>query len=318
MKKLLNLESGSFEVPPDISTNPIFRHMWNSVHDGGNLNVIVNGLPRTGKSELALDFMWNLYRGTTTDYEHKFEPKKHLAWTKIDFQKNVQKYKEIGACIGWDEAGIAELGAHARQFWSEGNIALSTLFQIMGFHQQICFITLPMKMMLDKHLRMLSHISILTYKVDRKTSRCKAIVKWLEPSSSKTNEILSKYPRYVTDMGRYRVKAISVPRAPPEIVKEYKEYSEVFKDWLEKRLISQEERRHDSKKIEPPKTRQLNEVFEKIKKNPAPYIYPDGKINVSSVQMLEDLPYHKASEIRAMWNRTNKRIDEKLKKDISR
>lgn len=317
MNQLVNTESAGFEIPPDISDNPIFRYMWNAVHNGGNLNVIINGLPRTGKSELALDFMWNLYRGTTKDYEHKFEVKKHVAWSKIDFQKKVSKYKDIGACLGWDEAGIAELGAHARQFWSEGNIALSTLFQIMGFHQQMCFITLPMKIMLDKHLRMLSHISILTYKIDRNKNRCKAIVKWLEPSSSKSNEILSKYPRYVTDVGRYRVKSISIPRPPIEVVEEYKAYSEVFKDWLEKRLIQQEEKRHFDKTIQAPRKRQLNDIFEKIKKNPAPYLFRDGKINVASVQMLENVPYHTASEVRAMWNKINKgktQINEQKKK----
>lgn len=230
------------DVPPDIRDNVILRPLWDSVHEGGNRIVLVNGLPRTGKSYFALNAAYQLYRGPGPKFEHLFDCKKHLAFSKLDFQKMVQRTKHVGAALVWDEAGVAELGAHARQFWSEGNIALSTLFQIMGFHNQIAFITLPMKIMLDKHLRMLSHATIETTKINKRKKRCYARFSWNEMTSMKGREVISKHPRFVSADGvRHKAGSISIPLPPKEIVKEYEARSHVFKNWLEQKLVREAE-----------------------------------------------------------------------------
>jgi len=277
----------NFDVPPDIQQNVVFRHIWNEVHEAGkNQITITSGLPRTGKSELDVNCAWNLYRGTGKDFEHKFEIEKHCKWSKLDFQKTIKKYKEIGSTPMWDEAGIAELGAHARQFWSESNIAISTLFQIMGFHRQIVFISLPMKIMLDKHLRLLSHVNIETFKVKPKKNRCYAKVWWIE-MSSQANNVYAKYPRFIgLDGLRYRIKTISMPRAPPEIVKKYKLYSEVFKEWLENKLIREEESRQQ--KFEVSANVKLKNLVKKIRADPTKYKDEKGRYDIYAIMMLEN------------------------------
>lgn len=295
--------------PPDIADNVLLSYMWNEVHGGKNLNVIISGLPRTGKSELALDLAWNLYRGSSPEYKRKFEIGKHVAWTKIDFQKKVRKYTDIGACLVWDEAGIAELGAHSRQFWSESNIGMSTLFQIMGFHQQICIITLPSKIMLDKHLRILSHIDILTYRINKRSNTCSAVFTLLEPSSAKQDEILTKFPRYIDEENlRYRIRQISVPRAPKEIISEYKAYSAVFKEWLESRLIAQEEARHVKNKGAASEEK-LQTILRRIKARPRDYVGKRGTVDSYAIMYKEQVSFVESRQLKFLydsWERERK------------
>lgn len=263
-----------YDIPPDIAKNPVFRQIYSVPQEGGNQIILTNGLPRTGKSEVDLDFAYALYRGGPPDWEHKFDPGKHMAWEKITLQKNVRRFNDIGTSLIWEEAGIAEFGAHARQFWSESNISLSTLFQVMGFHRQLCFINLPMKIMLDKHLRLLSHVQIETYKIKKSKDRCLAKVWWVEMAAN-TSEAYNKYPRFIANGLRYRVKTISVPRAPKEIREEYLARSIPFKQWLEDRLITQEEGRRDASTVVQGKQSvraTLPAIADKIRANPQMYL----------------------------------------------
>lgn len=263
----------SNEIPPDIRGNIILSPIWRAVHSGGNRIVLINGLPRTGKSELAINMAYHLFRGPGPEFKHLFEVGKHCKWSKIDFQKIVQKYDRVGACLVWDEAGISELGAHARQFWSQSNIALSTLFQIMGFHNQIALITLPMKTMLDKHLRLLSHVNVETLKISKASNTCKAKFFWVE-MSTRSDAPFTKYPRFIDSEGfRCRAKVVSVPRAPDRIRREYAVYSNVFKKWLEKRLIRGEVTRTvgSDKVTRKTSVEKLREVYEVLAKNPKAY-----------------------------------------------
>lgn len=304
----MSLQQG---VPPDIKDNVILRPIWDAVHQGMNRIVLVNGLPRTGKSEWCINAAYQLYRGPGPKFEHKFDTKLHCKWSKIGFQKMVRDYTDIGACLMWDEAGISELGAHARQFWSESNIAISTLFQIMGFHNQVAFISLPMRTMLDKHLRMLSHINVETLKIDKKRDRCLARVFWIEMSTRKENEIISKYPRFINSDGlRCKVIMASVPRAPLEIRKEYEVYSKVFKSWLEDKLIYEAEQRSIKRTsdVEEKNKVGVNDgrlvVFNKIKANPTDCWNQKKKaFDVNAIMLAGDISRQDAYTIKAWLNK---------------
>lgn len=296
-----------YDCPPDIANNSVIRMLWNKTHEEKmNQIVVTNGLPRTGKSELNLYLAYHLYRGTTRDFEHKFEIKKHLSFEKISFQKSMAKYMDVGACLQWEEAGIAELGANAREFWSQGNRAISTLFQIMGFGRQICFINLPMKIMLDKHLRSLCHVYIETYKVKVHKKRCIAKV-WLNEMSSRKGDLLQKYPRYRIDGVKYVVKSISVPRPPQEFLNEYWEREKMFKQWLKNKLISEEEGRQVSKNLRDGgivATQIMANALEKVKLKPKEYWdYKKDKPDVNAMRILEGLSINNAYAVASLWRK---------------
>lgn len=290
----------SYDIPPDIKGIVPLHKLWRETHENKmNQIVLINGLPRKGKSEIGLNFAYHLYRGTGKDFEHKFDVAKHVDFTKLDHQKALRKYTTVGACLQWEEAGVAELGASAREFWSGGNKSLSTLFQTMGFRRQIDFITLPSKVMLDKHLRMLAHVEIEAYKVKPAKRRCFARIRWNEPSS-REDKVYSKYPRYIEDGLKKRIKTISVPRAPEEIRREYVARSEVFKKWLQDKLVGDEEKRL-TKTGKKSAVVRLKQKFNKIKQAGNYREYWDEKkknFDVHSIIMLEDISRHHAYMLR--------------------
>jgi len=296
----------AYNCPPDIADNVILRMIWNAPHENKmNQIIVTNGLPRTGKSELNIDLAWALYRGTTKDFEHKFDPAKHCKFTKLDFQRSIRNYRDVGACLDWEEAGIAELGANAREFWSQSNRAISTLFQIMGFGRQICLISLPMKIMLDKHLRSLCHVYIETYKVKVHKKRCIAKV-WLSEMSSKKGELLQKYPRFTENGVRFIIKSVSIPRAPKEILEEYWEREHIFKNWLQDKLIREEEARQKSKEVKRKGFvgTDLGKILEKVKSKPDVYWdYKKNKPDVNALRILEGLSIHNAYAISGQWKK---------------
>ena len=287
-----------YPVPPDIKKVVPLRHLWNAVHeDRSNQIVLVNGLPRKGKSVLACSFAWHLYRGTTGDFEHKFDVEKHVAFSKLDIQQAIKKYKTVGACLIWEEAGIAELGAGARDFWSSGNKALSTLFQTMGFRRQIVFVTLPTKIMIDKHLRLLSHVEIEAFKVNRRKKRCLARIKWNEMGNK--GDIYGKYPRYVEDGLRKRIKTLSIPLPPDEVLKEYEYRSELFKEWLQNKLISDEVNK-DKVKGKKSVTELLKEKYmAMIPKYKEYWNEEKKKFDVNPIIMMEEVSRHNGYILKA-------------------
>ena len=294
------------DCPTDIKNQPVLRMIWNATHDNKmNQIIVTNGLPRTGKSELNIYLAWALYRGQTKDFEHKFDVSKHVSFEKIGFQKSMGKYMDIGACLDWEEAGIAELGANAREFWSQSNRAMSTLFQVMGFGRQVCLISLPMKMMLDKHLRSLCHVYIETFKVKVHKNRCIAKV-WLNEMSSRKGELYQKYPRYSVDGVRSVIRSISVPRPPKEVLEEYWWREQMFKEWLKEKLIREEEGRQKIKQFKEGGSlnQRLSEVLEKVKADPATYWdYKKNKPDVNSLRIIDNLSLPSAYAVVSLWKK---------------
>lgn len=220
-------------LPRHIAKDPVLKHIYQEVWvNKMNQIILVNGLPRTGKSELCLRL------GEALD--PKFSVK-NIVWKYKDLLNKIKDSKRIGEVIMWDEAGIAEWGINARTFWSEGNISASTLFQTMGFKRNIVLINLPMKMMLDKHVRSLIHVEIETKGVDMHLKKCRSKVVFIEPAFNWKNDVLTKFPRFFYKGVKYKLNQKYWNRASKPLRVDYIRESNKLKQILQEKLI------HDAK-----------------------------------------------------------------------
>jgi len=166
----------------------------------------------------------------------------------------------------WDEAGIADWGANARQFWSEGNLSASTLFQTMGFKENIAIINLPMKMMLDKHVRSLIHVNIKTIKVLPKKAMCRAKTFFLKPSDD-GSYVKTIYPRIKIGGVKYKMKTQLWGRPSDKLRKAYKKKSEIIKQVLQKKLVDEAQLRETTGNITISSTKDMPSLYKEIEEN---------------------------------------------------
>jgi len=220
----------SIEVPEHLEDNVVERAIWEKVHiDKMNQIILIDGLPRTGKSELGLRLAEDLDPTFSID---------RIAWKYCDFLELSKNSESKGHQVFmWDEAGIADWGANARQFWSEGNMSASTLFQTMGFKENIAIISLPMKMMLDKHVRSLIHVNIKTLKVMPRKGMCKTKTFFIVPKDDGDSKTI--FPRIKIDGCKFRIKSQYWGRASKKLRKDYKQKSEGVKQELQDKLVAE-------------------------------------------------------------------------------
>lgn len=223
-------------MPPEIKASPVLRELWKMVYKKKmNLIILVNGLPRTGKSELCLALAYFLDRGSVeAGFPYRFDVE-NIRWKYGEFLSLVKNKNEIGTCLIWEEAGTIE-GTNARKFFSENNISASSLFQTLGYKRQIAFINLPCKIMLDKHVRQLVHAIIDTTEVNTTKGRCIAKFYWSKYNPVKDIQYRN-LPQYFDESGILKkVNTIAVGRAPKALREAYIKRERVFKDELQARL----------------------------------------------------------------------------------
>jgi hypothetical protein len=287
-------------IPEQIKSNPIYAKIWETPRRGGNYIIIINGLPRSGKSWLANTIAYNL--SWKSDGTNNFSPLQNLCYEKLTLLKKIKESNEVGKVIIWDEAGIAELGANAREFWSESNRGLSTLFQTMGFKRQIIIVTLPNRIMLDKHIRSLCH-AIIDVTSFNKPKR-KIFAKFHHLSMNRIlGKDIEKNFRYVDEKGVHIIKSLEVPAPPRHVAREYVAMDKCFKDWLQMRLIDSEETRTMFEKgTRSSIAGSLGELYNKIKSKPEVYWnYKKARPSWETIVMVDDIPAVKARLIANAW-----------------
>lgn len=171
--------SGTY--PREIKNNSFYSNVINRVHNNnGNFNIIVDGLPRSGKSRACLKMAWDLDRSSIS-YRHRFDPK-NICFSFQEVLKRVNRLpeKSVGRVIVWEEAG-SYMGVNSRSWHSDFNMEASKLFQTMGYRRLILIVNLPHYYMLDKQVRMLIHAKITMEKIDRSKGRSKGRLEIISP-----------------------------------------------------------------------------------------------------------------------------------------
>lgn len=281
------------KIPPLIKGDMVLRQIYTNVYRRKmNQIILVNGLPRTGKSELCLKVAEALDPQFTVD---------NIAWKYKDLLKLEKDSNRTGEVLMWDEAGIAEWGANARQFWSEGNLSASTLFQTMGFKRNIVLVNLPMKIMLDKHVRSLIHVMIKTLGIDYRRHACRSKVYFMEPSEY-VPEGKSKFPRFNWYGGRYKVKSKMWGRASKELRDAYVERSEGIKQQLQEKLI-QESMLREMEKDTKARRSDFKELYNEIVGDLSEYWdYKKNKANSGLIQLKYDIGQNLAQKLASTIN----------------
>lgn len=247
-------------IPPKIKKYPILKEIWvNVFRRRMNQIILVNGLPRTGKSELCLWLGYMLDPNFSMD---------NIAFTYRDFLTKIKESKKVGDVLIWEEAGTIE-GANARKFFSESNVSASSLFQSLGWKRQIAIINLPCKIMLDKHVRLLVHAIIDTKGVDYNNNVCRAKFYWARYSASKDIQYRQSHVFFKNGILQ-KVTDLEVGRAPKPLRREYMKLESEFKNKLQAKL--ERGAIDGERKIEAmtPKN-EMQIILEKVKKDVSKY-----------------------------------------------
>lgn len=283
----------------DFVANPIFQQIYNNCHTNQmNQIIVVTGLPRTGKSELCIYSAWALDRDARGN--HLFDPETQIVKTMEELTEFIDSNNRTGANVVWEEAGISEKGANAREWQKKENILLNDIFQIMGMKKHIVWINLPRTFFLDKGARSLSHWNVETLRVNFKTLECYARfrqVGW----NTKKNEPMNIRPKFFRD-GRYTIsQVVRVPQAPHLIRKAYYDMQKQYKrQWITevknkiKALKASPQRRNftiekglvtlkDNKKM----------FWDAVKKKP----------NIDYIGFKLDIPNYKARILANVWSK---------------
>lgn len=251
---------GKKSIPPvqDFVDNPIFQKIYSAPQNNLNQIITVVGLPRTGKSELCLYGAWALDRDE--EGRHLFEPRKQIVKTVEELVNFIETENRVGANVIWEEAGISEKGAAAREWQKKQNILLNDVFQLMGLKRQIIWINLPRTFFLDKGPRSLSHWWIETKGISQKSETCNAVLRVVDWDRKRNEPRNLKYGFF--RHGRYvKSYSVSVPRAPAPILKEYYDIQTEYK----KKWIKEIKERIVSMGAEEKKEKQKLDIGEAIK-----------------------------------------------------
>lgn len=278
-------------LPPnkDFDTNPILWEIYSNVHlRNSNQIIIVNGLPRTGKSETCLDLSYVLDRDPI-DGGYRFSLD-NMKYTLKDYMRLISENNTIGQSLVWEEAGLAEYGANSRDFFREENKDASTIFQSMGFKRHLNFINLPLKGMLDKQLRSLVHWQIYTEKIDSNNFCIARLYK--QKIIPGREEIYNNKYAYVTRYGSVNtVFKIKIPRAPLELRREYKNISDAFKTDIQGLLQSKGDDWKNKFYLNEDNEINKKKLYAFLTENMESYISASTKkVDVDSFIVKEDLP----------------------------
>lgn len=272
----------------DFADVPVLWDIFQNVHlNNSNQIILFNGLPRTGKSEACVDFGYVLDRDPM-DGSYRFSIDK-IKMTLKEYMEMIKTNNEIGACMQWEEAGLAEYGANAREFFSKDNKDASTVFQSMGFKRQINLINLPLKSMLDKQIRSLVHWIVTTERISEQY--CIAKIYKTKLIAIHDDVITPRY-KFVDPFGVIRkVSWIKIPRAPRPLRKEYKIMSDAFKREVQEHISL---RRDDWKRlpyVDSEKEVDKRKMYEFLKENMHDFFDVRArKIDLNSFVVKENLP----------------------------
>lgn len=148
-------------MPPEIKGHPLMIEAWrNANQKNSNFIIFINGLPGTGKSTLAQYLMFMLDRGNNYEYRASL---RNWCLTQKEFIAATNRNTEVGRVECWEESfasGIKDGGANSRDFMTQANKQISTVFQTMRKTNQIIIMTLPATTSFDKQARNMAHCLI--------------------------------------------------------------------------------------------------------------------------------------------------------------
>lgn len=113
-----------------------------------------------------------------------------VAFSADEFLRIVRRDLPPGSAVLFDEAGV---DAGARRSMSSINIVMSHTFQTIRNKNNVVFITVPSMSMVDKHIRMLSHLLLVTKGINYVSGVARLRVYTMIPSTM-TDTIYRPHP----------------------------------------------------------------------------------------------------------------------------
>jgi hypothetical protein len=217
--------------PSDLSGNAFYKHILNRVHrNNGNFNIVVDGLPRSGKSRACLRMGFDLDRDS--DWKRRFDPR-NICFSFQDVISRINDIpdSQVGRVVIWEEAG-SYTGANSRTWQSKFNMEASKLFQTVGYRRLILIVNLPHYYMLDKQVRMLVHAKITMDRVQGNLNRSKGTLDMVSPHRSEYD--IFKSPGITLGSKNNELYRIIYFSSPPKTIDNYyvKLESEFKTKWI--------------------------------------------------------------------------------------
>lgn len=210
-----------------ISATLMIDQIRKEIRDGGNVNVVITGLPRSGKSL------------TMESIAYAFNPAKwtieNTAW---DIQPFIELYNkaEKGSILKFDEAGV---GMSSREWYEKKNKKLTFIIQTYGFKNLLVIMTTPSFDFIDVTARKLFHHYIHINKKYKNKGYVSCKWRWIKYNPQNGKTYLERPIVRVGNAG-IRVNGFKI-RLPPKFVidaynRKSEEWKQKFGEIIEKEL----------------------------------------------------------------------------------
>jgi len=222
-------------LPQAHQKDPDLNNIFSNVFKRGmNQIITINGLPRTGKTTVAL------YLGDMLAVDRKgrhfFNPLTDIATNILEVMQLIEKKNKAGDVILWDEASVKGKGASSRDWQSELNQDMGSVFQIMGLKNQILIMTFPRNFLLEKQMRSLAHVEITTKYFDPEEMKVRAKIRWTYFDENKQKVGRKRTVSFVKGR-KTKWNDVWIPVAHPDVWKVYKKKEKSFKpNWIKEFL----------------------------------------------------------------------------------
>lgn len=262
------------------------------IRKGGNVNVILTGSPRLGKSVTmeGIAYIYNPERYSVSN----------VVW---DIEPFVQRYNEarIGDSIRFDEAGV---GVNSRDWFAKKSKQFVAIMQTMGFKNLLVMMTTPSFDYIDSQARKLFHWYIEV--VERENNYVVLKVRELQ-YNAQTGKTYFKRPLVRNKDGTpYYMDVVKFYRPPQRIIDDYDKASETWKEKMGKdiqKLIKEAYREEVDE----------DEAVKTILAQPEYFTKKWGKKSIISQEVIEN---HFKIRLRAA-RRIKFAAEERLKKSLS-
>lgn len=237
---IARLTRGAKSVRQHVMDSDVVKEIAYKLINGTGQNMLITGLPGSGKSWTALSLAVQICKITGA----KFRPE-HICFTPLQFSQvyNDEKLTPEFSVLIFDEAGVSY---GARDSQTSANKTFGQVIQTIRYRKLLIILTTPDMSFIDIVARKSLHWWLETVEIDRKNGLC-----YLKPHTvdviQMTGDILYPFPRF----DDYMVDSLLVSKVAQDIAAQYEKVSHEYKKQIAMQAETQFLEAEAAKRIDP-------------------------------------------------------------------
>lgn len=237
---IARLTRGAKSVRQHVNDSDVVKEIAYKMLGGTGQNMLITGLPGSGKSWTALSLAIQISKITGA----KFRPE-HVCFTPLQFSQvyNDENLTPEFSTLIFDEAGVSY---GARDSQTTANKTFGQVVQTIRYRKLLVILTTPDMSFIDVVARKSLHWWLETVEIDRKNGLC-----YLKPHVvdviQMTGDILYPFPRF----DDYMVDSLIVSKVQSDIAEQYEKVSHEYKKQIAVQAEAQFLEGEAAKRIDP-------------------------------------------------------------------